>query len=95
METPWIKSKWNASQLDGRTVAFKLHSDMSMLHGKFIVNGNDEGEITVTIIQEVQASPNSWIQHRYIIESPIDSFLQKSSNTNVTEFELICDAIIH
>lgn len=94
MEIPWIKSKWTASQIDGKTVAFKLHSDMPILKGKFTVNGNDEGEIAVTILKEAQASPNSWIQHRYIIESPIDSFLRVSSDTNFAEFELVCDAII-
>ena len=93
MEIPWIKSKWTANEIDGKTVAFKLHSDMPILEGKFMVNGNDAGEITVTILQETQSSPNSWIQHRYIIESPIDSVLRKSSDKQAAEFELICDTI--
>lgn len=91
MKIPWINSKWTASEIDGKTVAFKLHSDMPILKGKFMVNGNDEGEIAVTILLETQPRPNSCIQHRYIIESPIDSVLRKSSHKQAAEFELICD----
>ena len=90
MKSTWINSKWSASDLDGESVEFRLHPDMPVLVGKFMVYGNDGDEIAVEIIWETPTSPSSWIQHRYVIESSIDNLLQEHPDQSVAHYRLIC-----